>query len=87
MKCGGSNGGPADPVGGDAPCDSFDEKSSFRNCYPKCNAGTDFSVAVPNFYTCGPRGSFNVHNPYLSFAYPACSGEYFMMFLQGFIYI
>ena len=47
----------------------------FIQCTPDCGDGFAFSVPTPEFYTCGPSGSFNVDNMFLGFKFPTCASK------------
>ena len=66
---------PEKPLGSsesDVACDDSDAPR-FTTCTPTCGKDYAFSVEAPEFYTCGPLGSFNVDNKQLSFRFPRCS--------------
>ncbi|ELU09492.1 hypothetical protein CAPTEDRAFT_223674 [Capitella teleta] len=59
----------------DATFDCESESWTSRTCSLECDGTQEPSVPSPDFFTCGPEGSFNVwqeDNMWLDFAPPAC---------------
>ena len=68
---------PDAPEGGNAPvCNDYPAEHPFyRYCSVSCPDGFGFLEPVPNMYTCGAEGLWDVQDPSGFFKFPACGGE------------
>ena len=73
------------PRGGSVSCSTAAGVSHYKNCEATCNPGSSVSVPTPNFYTCGPQGTYNVANLFKRFTPPACAGMYACLLLSLFL--
>jgi len=68
---------PLPPSGGERVCSDWGPGGRFKICSIKCSPGLEFSVPVPDFYTCGVEGWWRpTADPGKALVFPSCAPKH-----------